>query len=689
MTAPPRHVLVIGAQCAAMGRLDRLEESATLLHSVLVDPRFGGCLPGLPDGRSLFTGPELTGPRIGELVREGYRFAGERSAVLVVALLGHGFVPGTSGSLCYMGTDSQPEVREGAVEVGPLLRDAADRNGVHGVVCVVDTCHAGGAMPNPNELAGGVRGGSVRLNVLMSCGAAQPSVDLRLSRELADLLQRGRARAGQFIDTGTAAFAIRGRLPGQNVGHSVLDGDPFAQEPLWLGRNVCHPGYTVGPRAGVPGPRARQALAAALAALDPPLGDGRLPNTLDGAVALLGTLADRPADPMTQRAVRAAENLVIEFRTVDLLSGRLGGEISTAHLRRALGAALTAEDGPPRGSPRPTVPDAVDHLVYEHPVTDPDCRRRLTHFVVLLAQEAGQDPADPVVKQWAQSIDASVALNNALGLARAQRERQRLSLVVSLHASLTGDWPDSLDAWLLRDGDIIGHEPFEAPDNNRASVEDALDSAVIWAEDTADELGIDLHRVDVALPTARLLDWPPEEAGPDVRLGHQYAVVLHWSERLAPTRSLRRLRSVVKDRWEQMHHRTADVPLDWLDRRAVQDREQLYDELRKGRYRQGIGLLHHPGGDTSLVELLLKYTPVFLWPRDGDCRADWPSCLDRYWPTLPVGLTQAYRRRWLGECGEPIADLRVVWDSGEWLAFCHSIAQPVPPTAPRPLLEEQ
>jgi hypothetical protein len=682
-------LLVIGAQCAAMERLDRLEESAKLLHNVLADPRLGGCDPGLRDGRSLFTGPELTGATIGELIREGYRFAGERGAVLVVALLGHGFIPGAASSLYYMGTDSQPEVRDGAVEVGPLLRDAADRDGVHGVVCITDTCHAAGAMPNSNELANGVRGGSVRLSILMSCGAAQPARDLRLSRELAGLIQQGQARAGQFIDTGTAALAMRGRLPGQNIGHSVLDGDPFAQEPLWLARNVRHPGYSAGPRTGVPGPRARQELAAALAALDPPLGDGRLPNTLDGAMALLDTLTDRPADPMTQRAVRAVEGLVIAFRTVDLLSGRLGGEITTAHLRRALGAVLTAEAGPPRGRPGPTVPDAVDHFVYEHPVKEPDCRRLLTRFVVLLAQEAGQDPADPVVKQWAQAIDASTALNDALSFARDQRENQQLSLVVSLHASLTGGWPSSLATWLLRDGDIVDRSHFETPEADQASVEEALDDAVIWAEDKADELGIGLHRVDVALPAALLLDWSPEEAGLDVRLGHQYAVVLHWSERLAPTRPRRRLRSLVQDHWEQMLSCTADVPVDWLDHQAVQDREKLRGELSKGRYSRGIGLLHHPGGDTSLMELLLLYTPVFLWPRDGDSRADWQDYLDQYWPTMPVGLTQAYKRRWLGERDEPVADLRVVWDSGDWLAFCRSIAQPVPPTVPRPLLEEK
>ncbi|WP_030898481.1 MULTISPECIES: hypothetical protein [unclassified Streptomyces] len=688
MTALPRHLLVIGAQCAAMGHLDRLEESARLLHSVLTDRHLGGCVPGLPDGRSLVLGPGLTGARIADLVREAYRFAGERGAVLVVALLGHGFTPGASGSLYYMGTDSQPEVRDQAVEVGPLLRDAADRDGVQGVVCVVDTCHAGGAMPNSSELATGVRGGSARLAVLMSCSAAQQSIDLRMSRELAAVLQQGQAQAGQFVDVATAAGALRGRLPRQSVGCGILDSHPLAREPLWLARNLRHAGNSALPRTGTPGPRARAELSAALSALDPPLDHSQVPATLDDASALLTALASRPADPMTVRATRAAEGLVMAFRTVELLSGRLGGEVTTAHLRHALGAVLTAETELPRVRPQPTVADAVDHFVYDHPLSDPERLRGLTRFVALLALETGQDPSDPVVRQWAQAINASTALNDALAFARAQRENRQLSLVVSLHASLTGDWPDSLDAWLVRDGDIVDRTQFETPEADQTSVEKALDEAVLWADELACELRVELRRLDIALPAALLLKWRPEEAGEGIRIGHHYDVVLHWSGRLAPTRLLRKLRGVVKDRWEQMVNCTGDIPLDWLDRHAVQDRDVLRGELYKGRYAKGIGLLHHPGGDHPLVELLLSYTPVFVWPQDDDRAAEWPDSLDRYWPTMPVGIAQAYRRRWLGAQDDPVADLRLVWDSGEWLAFCRSVAQPVPPSAPRPCLED-
>ncbi|MEU9169547.1 hypothetical protein AB0D34_17345 [Streptomyces sp. NPDC048420] len=684
-----RHVVVLGAQCAAMEHLDRLEESATLLHSVLADPSLGGCAPGLRDGRSLVLGAELTGARIGELLREAYRFAGERGAVLVVALLGHGFTPGGTSSLYYMGTDSRPEVRDAAVEVGPLLRDAADQDGVQGVVCVTDTCHAGAAMPSSRDLAAGVRGGSTRLAVLMSCGAAQPARDLGLSRELTALLQQGESQGGRFIGVGTAARALRGRVVGQNVGYAVWDGHPFAQEPMWLVRNARHPAFSVPPRTGVLGPRSREELATALAALDPPLTRSQLPTGLEEASGLLALLADRPADHLTQRAVRAVDGLVVSLRTVNLLSEWLGSAVTTAHLYRALGAVLTAEAEVPRSRPRPTLPDVVDHVVHEHPVTDPDCRRWLTHFVVMLGLEADQNPEDPVVQQWARSIDASVQLNDALLFARARRENRQLTLVVSLHASLTGDWPDSLDAWLLREGTVVGHEQFPAAAADRASAEDALDDAVIWADGEAEELGISLRRVDVALPTALLLSWRPEESGLGVRLGHQYEVVLHWSGRLAPTRLQRKLRRTVEDRWERMLACNADVPLDWLDRHAVQNRERLYDELHKGRYSRGIVLLHHPGDDEPLVELLLSYTPVFLWPqRDGD-RAAWRDGLDRYWPTMPAGLTHAYRRSWLGDRREAVADLRAVWDSGEWLAFCRSVAHPVLPSASRPLKEEK
>lgn len=109
--------------------------------------------------------------------------------MLVVALLGHGMASGTG--LHFMAGDSLAEAPLTAVDVGSLLTQALDTQGLAGVIAIVDTCHAGNAVPDLKSVAIGIRQGDTRLSLLMGSGAAEEAYGLRFSRTLVRVLREG------------------------------------------------------------------------------------------------------------------------------------------------------------------------------------------------------------------------------------------------------------------------------------------------------------------------------------------------------------------------------------------------------------------------------------------------------------------------------------------------------------------
>ncbi|MER5500469.1 MULTISPECIES: hypothetical protein [unclassified Streptomyces] len=674
---PRRHLLVVAPQCASMRHLTRLGEAASALHAALVDPDTGDCAPGLPDGRSLIVDERLTSNWIRTLIGEAISHAEDRGASLVLALLGHGFVPGSTHTLYLMGADSVEDAPERAVNVGELLAAAANRPGIPGVLGIVDTCHAAGATPPGQDLTGGAGNGRSRLAVLMSASLTQQAVDLSFSRALTGLIRKGVPGAGPLLGADDVQRALRGSVVGQDVTVFQHDGDPFATGRLWVTRNAQDRGADPG---GLLGRLAHEDLTEAFGALPAAVPAPHVPHDVPSALDALKALGCLPPSPARDRAREAVLFALTALRTVGFLRGWIGGELTTARLRQALRALLASEHRA-LSSPLPEFTDVaiLDRLAFDHSVTRSNGKPSVAEFVVRLALASGKDLASSELHAWARSVDAQQELNDAVAKVLDDREDQQLRLAVGLDSSLTGGWPETVSAWLLRDGELLERQDFDCPTVDRAGAEAAVEEAAVWAEDHAEALGLRLRWLDIAVPSGVLLEWRPEEAGRGLRFGVQYDVVLHWSRRLAPDPLLRRIQGAVNERWEEIAACTG-VPVDWLDASETSERPPLQGKLRDGMYRRAIGLTHHAGLDDQLMEILLSYTPVLLWPQGAEgFPVDRHHCLEPQWLTMPEGLGRAYQRRWRGEYAGHLADLRAVWDDRAWLRFCRLVRTTVPP----------
>lgn len=700
---PPRHLLLIASHCLPMGDLPDLEPAARELHDALRDPETGRCAAGLPDGRSLIIlrdgDSDGTVEHIQATVHRAVTHAAEHRATLVLVLAGHGFVPGDLPTLYFMAPTSHYPVRDSAVDVPRLLTEAADRSGVAGVIAVVDTCHAAAARPATAELAAGVRRGRASLAVIMASLAGQEARDLSLSRQLADILRRGVPTSGPLL----YAEDIHQELGDLVIGQDPVMGSTYTgrgRRDMWLSANRAAPterSPTVADSLGVR--RLNDALRAA----------GMEANVEHCDTETLRKLRDAAAkhsDPVARRRLHGLiDSLRIATLTARLLrSAMFSRAVTTDRLRAAAAGLHSVPGGTLIRIPQTAFCDLdalVEHLAVNHPIQDGDCRTAICCFVVALARITGADPhADPI-KEWVSEISAEVHYNNAERDTRSPSAERRPRLVVSLHASIAGDWPAMLEAWLL-DGDrVADHEVFGRPDDKpgQAKTELALAAAVEWAEECLAG-GPGLEQIEIAAPSALLLRWRAEKTEVHgSRLGADYEVVLRWSQRLNPPAHLRWIRDKPLKRWEQIDRYRRGAPVHWLGPRDTGDRSGLRDHLVKGGYPLAIALDHVPGDrdgehdGADLLDLLLAYSPILLWPdRDEMFTTEQQHVVEEQWHALPTGITYARRKAWqspsdrpsdrpsdkpIERSAEPPALVQAVWDDRPWLALCR-VLQPMP-----------
>ncbi|MEV0038359.1 hypothetical protein [Streptomyces sp. NPDC050804] len=715
----PRLLLVVAPQNSAMGTLTELENAARELSATLMAGGLGGCeaSPGTPLPLPLLYGPGLTQARIEAAVRAAIGRAGETGATLVLAFLGHGITPGSQPTLYLMAGDSRPDTLSTAVNVSELLVQAVEEPGVDGVIGIVDTCHAAGAVPDLKALGSGVRGGRTRLSLLMSSQTGQEAYDLAFSRRLDELLRRGLPGEGAFVGISAAKEALRRTVTGQDVVSLEHDGDHFAAEPLWLARNACHRD-TEGP-----GPVGAEELRGALDAAGL---DGAWPA--EWTLPAVGELRDRVRDrirkdqeerggqgeqgaagagprPPLVRALQVVDGLRICLVTHSFLTSWMGGALTTERLRRAL-PALPADTRRrlPESSGTELLRDLLESLILRVPRVGGSRTAPLARFVAALALDASLDLTAPEAVAWAESTGARIELNDAreeLGRGVAAR---RMRLVIGLHATVADGWPESLGLWLLDGGQVCERTELPCVPAQNA-VEAGLGEAIGWARRHARLRGSPLRQVDIAVPAGLLTRWKPEETDFGVRLGVHHDVVLRWSHRLNPPAHLWWINDHARSGLERMASRAAKTaPVDWLSERETGRPQELGDRLRSGAYTRALALGHRPAQLEQVMELLLAYAPIVVWPDgDGEFTAAERTVVDTFWDRLPAELAEAYRRRWrdgpgprgpedgpgdelhagsgggsgggLGsvpadpESGR-LADLRTVWHDLEWLDFC-------------------
>jgi hypothetical protein len=396
---------------------------------------------------------------------------------------------------------------------------------------------------------------------------------------------------------------------------------------------------------------------------------------------LEGHLASQEHSTARSWALRTVADALIALETVQLLKSRR--ELESGLLRRAL-ATLRASGWLqiPVLPPCRTETEAVEAVAFGYPSDEPDCRQQMARFVLLLlAPNTGQvaeatrgTDEERGFRLWAESDSIGwMQVNGAARFVGSLRRKQHLRLIIGMQASLAGDWPESLEAWLRLDGEPYDHEVFPLPNIDRAGAEKALEAALAWAHGLVRNGldGLELRRVDIAAPTSLLLSWRPEETVVGgALLGVRHDVVAHWSERLNPPDWQRWILEEASWRLDNIAGHLPEAPVDWLTEEHTRHPEHLSRLLRAGHFIRAIGLEHHPS--PQVMELLFSYIPVVLWP--GTEAARFPglrSHVDGWWETLPEGFLTAYRAAWKeGSQTEELAAVRAVWDDSDWLRFC-------------------
>jgi hypothetical protein len=663
-----RHVLVIASQCEREEELHELGKIAASLRDILLDPEVGCCTAGLPGGIALLA-ERLDSSEIIAKAGEAIEYAARSDAALLLAFLGHGFIPGTDPTLYFMGWNSAAGDRNSGVNIRDLLARAADTPGIRGVTGIIDTCTAAAAIPGIDGLSGGTLTGQTSLSLLMASGAGQPAFAMALSRHLVRVLRSGIPGAGAYLwlSAPEVKATLRTALSGQPPVFHDYDGAVTQLGDCWLARNAWA-------EAGMLG---SYGIAELTDALKPLLPDRVLP-AMPGAAELHDLqreLALLPVSPARIRAERLMDSLHAARKTVTLIRSFMPQQLAEKALRRALIAAGQT-GGPPMAAARiaqiASDVDAVEFAAISYPRAQRSCRPQLTRFVVELVDDAGLDLDSPVLREWAVSIDAIVPFNNAVAIRRQMRAERRLRLIVSLHYAPSRDWPDKLAVWLLYDGEVyLRREINCAPD--QPGVEEALAEAVDRADEDAERLGVPLRRVEVAVPVRILLRWRPEEVRRLRRLGLDYQVLTRWSQRLDRGSTMRRINRNAERRLAEIDEHAHAEPLHWLGADAVADLVALTERFADGRYSRAVGLVDDPGENERLFEVLLEFAPILIWPLAGRLGQQHLDAVRARWAQLPAAFTDAYRAYRAEGDGGPLAGLRAIWDDEEWLNFCRDL----------------
>jgi hypothetical protein len=678
-TNPTRHVLVVGAQCEGGARLEGLEDAARALHAALVDPKLGACVDR--GERSLLIGTNLGSTQVREAVERAAQDARRDGGLLVLALLGHG--EGAEGAPLYFVTSGGENAAPlSNVNVPSLLGDLLNHPGLAGLIAIVDTCLAGGAVPATPVINAGPQGGNVRFSLLFGATAKELAFDLRLSRGLTRMIEEGMPGTGEFLKVDDDLMEhLREQIDGQQPGRYVFDGAPYFGDVLWLARNRA-------------------------ASLNRDLGSIASKAVRDAVLRIdsslqLSTEGELVAWLKENKQTASAGSWAAVHRLREVLAELEAGRKTLNVANKVFGPNLTDDDlrlvgmlaGLPlrflRNESPPTLRDLVEYAAH-HGGAAGGQHRALAHLVAAMTQVTGhgdQLPEDVVI--WAQDLELTPTVKNHLRELNHQPHGEWAPRLVLVLADDGGESVVRVDAWLLFGRAVLGSQRFLCNPGDKG-LKAALAKAVAWSAPWANIAGKRLKHIDVAAPTLVLLDWPPEEQfiGKYNKLGVNYTVTTRWSGLLTPPHG-----TTVDDMLqvgEQLLISLGDSNCsgpEWLHIEQLGTVEQLQKHLSNrgfGQYVWAVASL--PETDWDLVaQELLEHTPALVWPRQKDVSDTQVirASVGKHWQALPQHIAHAYRQHLSGvglshddDLG-PLATVRVAWHDKDWQAFCRRRASTV------------
>ncbi|MCX5417284.1 hypothetical protein [Streptomyces sp. NBC_00059] len=671
-----RHVIVVASQCSTMPELGTLEAAAGDLHAVLTDPHLGGAEP---TDDSLLLNPQSP-EDVTAAVHAAATRAQQDGAVLIVALLGHGF---TAPTLRFMVRDSRVTSAGSAVDVPGLLGEVA--NEAEGVIALIDTCHAGAAPPSPDVLANGVRAGQVQFAVIMAAAAGQDAYGMNLSLALASVLRRGLDDRGRHLLVDDELMSsvraeVRKLDSGQSIGRSVFDQYDFAVGPLWLAHNA-RASYGAGSEIG---PVAARLLDEASEGWP----DRPTRWTHASLTALLTSSAadQHPAQKMWIEEIKAG--LQECRKTVHVLKEHLPDAMRTNVLRTASSRA---------GFPASLVSDPLLRDLVEHAVLVGDRFERSGRsrhaspgrLVAALLVGAGITPPAELI-EWIEGHRDVVSFKDAYKEFQQWDQSARTRLVLGIPSFAgrrrsSGDsvleWPRRLHAWVIQGGETLGSNEFEAPTRDEAGLTAVIKAAIRWARGRlpADER---LEHIDIAACGRALAQWHPEEARTGLqKLGIAHRVTLRWNNSIVRDDGAEwdaaDLNYLAEDVLEALE--AGDTELSWLGPADMADLEDLKERLASETGRPW-ALEQRPAGCDEALSALAAYTPILIWPENATAApGQFRTTVDGLWNQIRNEQDWHAGRALKPGDGTPngLRQVRRVWHDRQWLDFCKQFEPPL------------
>jgi len=367
---------------------------------------------------------------------------------------------------------------------------------------------------------------------------------------------------------------------------------------------------------------------------------------------LRAAISEHGNGELTDELSYRLDRLALSLAALTFLEGWLG---SGSGLANRLGPAWRSVLRPIHRIPHP-----VERFGFIEQIALHGTAGQVVEFVARVIRDAGDNPCDDRLYQWAEDelrVDRQV-VDDALSRISAPLPQSRL--IINFGMTIADDeeqdaLPKSVIAWLYRPDEPPRppHEvPFDPPD-----VAEIVGRMVAWARAEAGEIS----QVDVALPVSLFCaDSRPEAASLRLhgRLRRPVAassgIVIRWSDRILNAglraEGLAQGRSIA----------SGAGALAWVDADTYADGQALYDALES--HARAVAFSFKPS-DPEFFYAAIFNSPYVVWP-DADI-ANIRGEITARWQDLPRRLAEAYSSS--APKPDAMRSMHAVWDDPDWL----------------------